>query len=107
MLDRELMDIAPEAPLSRGGAWRLAQGSLPATRCASGRPVPFCVAGGRATGSIAPAAGQDDLAGHWVCAIGACDGLHRGHQELLRRHGYYHDLYSKQFAEESAARILQ
>ena len=29
------------------------------------------------------------------------------HQELLRRHGYYHDLYSKQFAEESAARILQ
>ena len=29
------------------------------------------------------------------------------HQELLRRRGYYHDLYSKQFAEESAARILQ
>ena len=29
------------------------------------------------------------------------------HLELLRRGGYYHDLYSKQFAEESAARILQ
>ncbi len=28
------------------------------------------------------------------------------HVELLRRNGYYHDLYSKQFAEESAARIL-
>jgi len=29
------------------------------------------------------------------------------HEELLRRRGYYHDLYSKQFAEESAARILE
>ncbi len=28
------------------------------------------------------------------------------HEELLRRKGYYHDLYSKQFAQESAARIL-
>ena len=28
------------------------------------------------------------------------------HQELLRRRGYYHDLYSKQFAQENAARIL-
>lgn len=28
------------------------------------------------------------------------------HQELLRRNGYYHDLYSKQFAEENAAKIL-
>ena len=29
------------------------------------------------------------------------------HQELLRQHGYYHDLYSKQFAEENAAKILK
>ncbi|HCO63090.1 MAG TPA: ABC transporter ATP-binding protein [Clostridiales bacterium] len=28
------------------------------------------------------------------------------HLELLGRRGYYHDLYSKQFAEESAARVL-
>ena len=28
------------------------------------------------------------------------------HGELLRRKGYYHDLYSKQFAQENAARIL-
>lgn len=28
------------------------------------------------------------------------------HEELLRRRGYYHDLYSRQFAEESQARIL-
>ena len=28
------------------------------------------------------------------------------HEELLRRKGYYHDLYSKQFAQENAARIL-
>ena len=28
------------------------------------------------------------------------------HLELLRKKGYYHDLYSKQFAQESAARIL-
>ena len=29
------------------------------------------------------------------------------HLELLQKHGYYHDLYSKQFAEENAARILK
>ncbi len=28
------------------------------------------------------------------------------HEELLRAKGYYHDLYSKQFAEESQAKIL-
>lgn len=28
------------------------------------------------------------------------------HLELLRKRGYYHDLYSKQFAEENAARVL-
>ena len=29
------------------------------------------------------------------------------HMELLRKRGYYHDLYSKQFAEEHAAKILK
>ncbi|MDE7171036.1 MAG: ABC transporter ATP-binding protein/permease [Oscillospiraceae bacterium] len=28
------------------------------------------------------------------------------HQSLLRARGYYHDLYSKQFAEENAAKVL-
>lgn len=28
------------------------------------------------------------------------------HESLLRAHGYYHDLYSKQFAEENAAKVL-
>ena len=28
------------------------------------------------------------------------------HQTLLRSHGYYHALYSKQFAEENAAKVL-
>ena len=28
------------------------------------------------------------------------------HAELLRRKGYYHDLYNRQFAEESAAKLL-
>ena len=28
------------------------------------------------------------------------------HEDLLRAKGYYHDLYSKQFAEENAAKIL-
>ena len=27
------------------------------------------------------------------------------HEALLRAHGYYHDLYSKQFAEENAAKV--
>ena len=29
------------------------------------------------------------------------------HRELLLRHGYYHELYSRQFAEESSARLLR
>lgn len=29
------------------------------------------------------------------------------HLELLQKHGYYHDLYSRQFAEESEARVLK
>lgn len=29
------------------------------------------------------------------------------HMELLKKGGYYHDLYSRQFAEEQAAKILQ
>ena len=29
------------------------------------------------------------------------------HLELLKQGGYYHDLYSKQFAEENASRILK
>lgn len=29
------------------------------------------------------------------------------HEELLRKQGYYHTLYSQQFAEEAAARLLQ
>ena len=29
------------------------------------------------------------------------------HRELLLRRGYYHELYSKQFAEESSARVLR
>ncbi len=28
------------------------------------------------------------------------------HMELLKKHGYYHELYSKQFAEENAAKLL-
>ena len=28
------------------------------------------------------------------------------HLELLKRKGYYHDLYSRQFAEEHAAKVL-
>ena len=28
------------------------------------------------------------------------------HQSLLKARGYYHDLYSKQFAEENAAKVL-
>ena len=28
------------------------------------------------------------------------------HESLLRAHGYYHDLYSRQFAEENAAKVL-
>ena len=29
------------------------------------------------------------------------------HRELLLKKGYYHELYSKQFAEESSAKVLK
>ena len=29
------------------------------------------------------------------------------HRELLSRRGYYHELYSRQFAEENSARVLR
>ena len=29
------------------------------------------------------------------------------HLELLQKKGYYHDLYSKQFAEERSAKVLK
>ena len=32
---------------------------------------------------------------------------HGRHEELLRRQGYYHTLYSRQFAEEAALRLLE
>ena len=40
-------------------------------------------------------------------SVDVSDALYCSHEELLRRKGYYHDLYSKQFAEESQAKILK
>lgn len=83
MLEQELLHIGPEAPLASSAAWRIARASLPATRGASGRPVPFCVADGRATGAVTLAEGCREADGPWVCVIGAFDGLHCGHAWLV------------------------
>ena len=44
-------------------------------------------------------------------AAALCAGLRLSlihiYLELLQKGGYYHDLYTRQFAEESAARILK
>ena len=84
MLADELMRISPEAPLSRGGAWRLVSDSL----LAGGQDP--CVASplsvGGATGHVLAPEGQPGLSeGPWVCAVGAFDGLHLGHRDLLLR----------------------
>ncbi len=84
MLADELMHVSPEAPLSRGGAWRLVSGSLGACGKADALAVPLAVAGARGRALLRK--GEPALSeGAWVCAIGAFDGLHLGHRELIRR----------------------
>lgn len=81
MLEGELLAYGPDAPLSPGraaelvGAERL--GTLP------GPVRRFSAFGGRAAGSVF---GEDVDAGETcVCAVGAFDGVHLGHRELLAR----------------------
>lgn len=81
MLDREILSINEENPLSPARAAGLISaypGLAPLERPA--RDV-RCAAG-RARGRLV---GADDADGPWVCAIGAFDGFHAGHQKLIAR----------------------
>lgn len=81
MLERELLCISEDAPLSPARAAGLV-GSCPGVVPAARSEVPFSCAEGRAHGLLF---GRPALDGPWVCAIGAFDGLHLGHQALLAR----------------------
>lgn len=81
MLAQELLSLSEENPLGPARAAGLALacpgacGFLPAS-------APFSCADGRAHGRLL---GADALEGPWVCAIGAFDGFHAGHQALIER----------------------
>lgn len=81
MLEQELLSISEDAPVSPARAAGLV-GWLPeALACA--RPVrEFSCAGGRARARLI---GADTADGPWVCAVGAFDGFHTGHQALIAR----------------------
>lgn len=83
MLDSKLMSISPEAPLSPGGACRLARESLVAAAPPTAATIPFELDGALSGRVLLPSGEKDLGVGPWVCAIGAFDGLHLGHRELL------------------------
>ena len=84
MLSDELFSLCPEAPLAPSRAAELVR-SFPGLEPAPTPSRAFACAGGAATGFVF---GADVYAGApCVCAIGAFDGIHLGHQELLARAG--------------------
>lgn len=84
MLADELFSLCPEAPLAPSRAAELVR-SFPGLGPAPTPARAFSCAGGAATGAVF---GADVRAGvPCVCAIGAFDGFHLGHQGLLARAG--------------------
>ncbi len=126
MLEQELLGISEEKPLSPAraaglvGPWLEARealsdgawgreglgGTAAAEGAGAGRPIgsgtcrgakpsrSFSCAGGRVRGELV---GAGRLEGPWVCAIGAFDGFHAGHQALIAR--------ARAEAREAGARV--
>lgn len=80
MLEQELLAISEQSPVSPARAAGLVGCWPAASPRRAGRA--FSCAGGRAHGEFV---GAGELDGPWVCAIGAFDGLHAGHQALIDR----------------------
>ena len=81
MLEKEILALSEEAPLSAERAARLVE-ACPGVSDYDHLTCSFSRADGRARGSFY---GAEDLDGPWVCAIGAFDGFHVGHQALIMR----------------------
>ena len=84
MLADELFSLCPEAPLAPSRAAELVR-SFPGLGPAPTPARAFSCAGGAAAGAVFGADVRADAP--CVCAIGAFDGFHLGHQGLLARAG--------------------
>ncbi|WP_322153792.1 bifunctional riboflavin kinase/FMN adenylyltransferase [Paratractidigestivibacter sp.] len=81
MLDEEILALCESAPLSPERAAELV-GAYPGVADYDNVNCAFSRCDGRARGTFY---GQGDLSGAWVCAVGAFDGFHLGHQALIAR----------------------
>lgn len=79
MLDDELLAIDEQSPLGPARAAGLIC-AYPGIYAADRPVLGVSCADGRARGRVV---GTADVSGPWVCAIGAFDGFHAGHQALI------------------------
>lgn len=93
MLDQEILSIDKNNPLGPARAAGLIC-AYPGIAAAGRASLDGACAGGRAHGRLV---GAEDTRGPWVCAIGAFDGFHAGHQALLAR--------ARKKAEQLGARL--
>ena len=81
MLDQEILALSDKSPLSAARAAELV-GAYPGVTDYDHARCSFSRCEGRARGTFY---GCGDSDGPWVCAIGAFDGFHVGHQALIDR----------------------